>query len=323
MELGIDEKLLADFERQLDPRHPESGEMGARVLGYGEISTVFEIGPDEGGGIAYKRMPIFTSEDELEYYRWIFREYNRVLSEEVGLTLPPYGCAHVEGVSGKPVMFLAQRKLDEASIGNKAIHALPGADVNRLVRQVLRELAKVWRFNANQAEMELGIDGQISNWSIEGFDAESRELPDEPSLLYLDTSTPFIRLDGAEQLDPDLFLRSAPSFLVWVLRALFLEDVMTRYYDLHLVAVDLIANFYKEQLPELIQGLVDEANEFFASEAPELCVEPLTEKEIKSYYREDALIWRLYLSMRKTDRFMRTRLSRRGYPHILPGKIKR
>jgi hypothetical protein len=323
MELEINQELLADFERQLDPRRPEAGGLNARVLGYGEISTVFEIGPDEGAGIAYKRMPIFTTEDELESYRWIFREYNRVLSEEVGIKLPPYGCAHVEGASGKPVMFLAQQKLDAASIGNKAIHVLPAGDVNRLIRQVLRELARVWRFNANQAEMELGIDGQVSNWAIEGFDAGSKELPVEFRLLYLDTSTPFIRLDGTEQLDPELFLRSAPSFLVWVLRALFLQDVMTRYYDLHLVAVDLIANFYKEQLPELIADLVREANDFFDSEAPELAVEPLTEKEIKSYYRQDALIWRLYLSMRKTDRFMRTRLSRRGYPYILPGKIKR
>ena len=323
MELEIDRKLLSDFEGQLDPRHPEAGDMDARVLGYGEISTVFEIGGGEGAGVAYKRMPIFTTDDELESYRWIFHEYNRVLSDEVGLKLPPYGCAHVEGTTGKPVMFLAQRKLDEASIGNKAIHVLSADEVNRLVRHVLRELARVWRFNADQAEMELGIDGQISNWAIEGFGAASTALPDDLSLLYLDTSTPFMRVDGAEQLDPELFLRSAPSFLVWVLRALFLEDVMTRYYDLHLVAVDLIANFYKEQLPQLIPALVAEANDFFESETPELGVEPLTAKEIKSYYREDALIWRLYLSMRKTDRFIRTRLSRRDYPYILPGKIER
>ena len=55
-------------------------------------------------------------------------------------------------------------------------------------------------------------------------------------------------MDGVEQLDPELFLRSAPSFLVWLLRLLFLKDVVDRYYDFHLVAVDLIANFYKEQM---------------------------------------------------------------------------
>jgi hypothetical protein len=99
--------------------------------------------------------------------------------------------------------------------------------------------------------------------------------------------------------------------------------VMTRYYDFHLVAVDLIANFYKEQLPERIPALVDAANAFFESETPGLDVAPLTVKEIKSYYREDALIWRLYLSMRRTDRFLKTRIRRKGYPYILPGKIKR
>jgi hypothetical protein len=87
--------------------------------------------------------------------------------------------------------------------------------------------------------------------------------------------------------------------------------------------VDLIANFYKEQLPELISGLIAAANDVFAHEVAGLGVEPITAKEVRSYYREDALIWRLYLSMRKTDRFLRTRIARKEYPYILPGKIKR
>ena len=49
----------------------------------------------------------------------------------------------------------------------------------------------------------------------------------------------------------------------------------------------------------------------------------VTEEEIRSYYREDALIWTLYLSMRKVDRFLRVRLLRRGYSYILPPKIER
>jgi hypothetical protein len=323
MDLEIDEELLGAFERQLDPRHPEAGEIPARVLGYGEISTVFEIGVGSQADIAYKRMPIFETDTELEKYRWIFREYNQLLSSEVGLLLPPFGHATITGNDSKPVMFLAQKKLDPASIGNKAIHSLSIDDTVRLVVKVLRELAKLWDFNARQGEVELGIDGQISNWAIDGFDPGRPVLGEDIRLYYVDTSTPFIRPDGVEQLDPELFLRSAPSFLVWLLRMMFLEDVMTRYYDFHLVAVDLIANFYKEQLPERIPALVDAANAFFESETPGLDVAPLTVKEIKSYYREDALIWRLYLSMRRTDRFLKTRIRRKGYPYILPGKIKR
>lgn len=322
MALDIDLGLLEEFERNLDPKRPEKSRIPASVLGYGEISTVFEIGREEQRDIAYKRMPIFKDPSELVVYERVFNEYIRLL-EGLGLRLPEYGYASITPGSGRPVFFIAQRKLDPASIGNKAIHSLPPAKVLRLCRQVLCELKKVWEHNKNSAGAEIGVDGQISNWSIEGFDPDSGALPDEIRLTYFDTSTPLFRVDSVEQLDPELFLRSAPSFMVWIIRLLFLKDVMTRYYDFNLVATDMIANFYKEQRPELIPDLVDMANDYFRTEAAALEVEPLSVKGVKSYYREDALIWTLYLSMRKTDRFLRAGIMRKEYPYILPGKIKR
>lgn len=323
MGLEINLELLREFERRLDPRDPEKSGIRARVLGYGEISTVFEIGNEGRRDIAYKRMPIFETEEELDRYERSFNEYCRALTDLVGIELPPYGCASLTFGDGRPVEFLAQRKLSAESVCNNAIHLLSENDTRRLVRQVLRELKKLWDFNALQGELQLGIDGQISNWSIKGFDPAHPELGEDIELVYFDTSTPFLRINGEEQLDPELFLRSAPSFLVWLLRWLFLEDVVTRYYDFHLVAVDLIANFHKEQLPDLIPGLIRVANDFFSTEAADLAIPKITEKEVISYYREDAMIWRLYLSMRKLDRFLRTRVLRRGYPYILPMRIKR
>jgi len=323
MALNIDQALLEEFERHLDPRRPEESEIPARVLGYGEISTVFEIGTDEQKDIAYKRMPIFENNEELVEYEKIFREYIRLLNEEVGLELPPYDYTSLTSDTGRLVMFLAQKKLVAESVGNKAMHLLPPEETMRLARQIFRELKKVWLFNKEQDKYEIGIDGQISNWSIKGFVPDNPRLPDEIELVYFDTSTPLFRVDGVEQLDPELFLRSAPSFMVWLVRWLFLEDVMTRYYDFRLVAIDLVGNFYKEQLPEMIPELVDMANDFFTGEAEELGIAPITIKDVKSYYREDALIWTLYLSMREFDRFLRTKILRKEYPYILPGKIKR
>lgn len=322
-DLPIDHDLLQSFERYLDPQHPERSRIPARVLGYGEISTVFEIGDAIQRQLAYKRMPIFRSADELERYERIYVEYNRLLAEDVGLRVPPYGHATVISDRGQIVFYIAQQKLDPVGIGNRLIHRLAPADVLRLVRRVLQELAKVWRFNAAHDRVQVGIDGQISNWWIAGLDAEQPRLADEIELTYLDTSTPLFRVDGQEQLDPELFLRSAPSFLAWLLRWLFVADVVNRYYDLHLVAVDLIANFYKEQLPALVPGLVATANAFFADEATDLVVAPVTEAEVRSYYREDALIWRLYQSFRRIDRFLHLYLLRRPYPYILPVISKR
>jgi len=108
-----------------------------------------------------------------------------------------------------------------------------------------------------------------------------------------------------------------------VLRLFFLKDVVKRYYDLRRVAIDLVANLYKEQRPDLIPDAVGAINRFFTDEAADLGVPPIDEKTVRSYYRQDALIWSLYLAMRKVDRFIRRRLLHREYPYILPGHIQR
>ena len=321
--LQVDLDLLREFERQLDPQHPERSPIPARILGYGEISTVFEIQAEGLRGMAFKRLPLFNDLQEVDQYCATFEEYHRLLEQDIGIRLPPHRYAVFLNAAGRPIFYIVQKQLPSASIGNHALHVLPRDDLMLLVKRVLRELRKVWDYGRRQARVQLAMDGQISNWSIEGFDPQHPRVDATQTLLYVDTSTPLLRLNGVEQLDTELFLRSAPSFLVWILRLAFLKDVVNRYYDFHLVAVDLAANFYKEQRPDLIPDVISTINAFFATEAADLGVKPIDEQEVRSYYREDALIWSLYLAMRQADRFIRRRLLRREYPYILPEKIKR
>ncbi|MFC2015479.1 DUF6206 family protein [Chloroflexota bacterium] len=320
--LEAERDLLQYFERGLDPQHPESGPIPARVLGYGEISTVFEIQADGLRGRAFKRLPLFETAEEVAPYSQTFEEYNRLLTEEVGLRLPSQDHVWFPRPSGLPVFYIIQPQLAAQSIGHRAIQQLPPGGTYDLVRRIMDEMAKVWTFNQQHKDLKIGLDGQISNWSIGGMETQGGT-PGGESLTYLDTSTPLFRVRGVEQLNAELFLRSAPSFLAWILRRLFLQDVLDRYYDFHLVAIDLAANFYKEQRPELIPGVVRVINEVFAGEASHLDVEPITEEEVRSYYREDALIWTSYLFARKVDRFIRVRLMWSEYPYILPEKIDR
>ncbi len=363
------EKLQA-FEHGLDPRQPERSKIPAQVLGYGEISTVFAIDAEGLNDLAFKRMSLFHNLEEVEAYRAAHEEYNRLLQAEIGLRLPPHSLVSFPNQAGRPIVYIIQRQLPPASIGNQALHLLPREGVRVLVRRILQELRRLWEFNRSQAEgrgdvgqpphLQVGIDGQISNWSIDRFDPQHPHVDQETTLTYMDTSTPFLRVDGVEQLDFELLARPAPSFLVWILRLLFLEDTVNRYYDFRQVAIDLAANLYKEQRPELVPDVVAEINDLFAGKAenarrgavpapssdepkhagripalggPEYPsgepkyplgeIQPIEEKEVRSYYREDALLWRLYLSMRRLDRTLRTRILRREYPYILPGKIKR
>ena len=89
----IDFDLLQEFERGLDTIHPERSQMPCRVLGYGEISTVFEIQADTFGGLAFKRISVFETPEELSDYLVTYHEYNRFLEEDIGMHLPPQGHA--------------------------------------------------------------------------------------------------------------------------------------------------------------------------------------------------------------------------------------
>jgi hypothetical protein len=319
----VDTGLLKEFEKGLDPEHPEKSKIPARVLGYGEISTIFEIDSPTTAGLACKRLPIFQTGDEVESYERLYNLYNTVLADKIGIQVPAYGFAWFSGDKGRVTAFVLQQKLYADSIGNRAIHVLNTDNIRTLFLLILRQLNKLWEFNRANPESALGIDGQISNWAISNLDAANPVLGQDTTLIYFDTSTPLMKKGGAEQLNPELFLRSAPSFLVWLIRWLFLKDVMTRYYDERLVTIDLIANFYKEQRQELIPMLVEAANKFYGTASDGLEIEPITEKEIKSYYEEDKVIWTLFLAFRRFDRWLHKYILHRSYRYILPGPIKR
>ena len=321
--MQVDTGLLKEFEKGLDPEHPEKSRIPAHVLGYGEISTIFEIESPTTAGLACKRLAIFRTQAEVERYEKLYNTYNKSLVEKACIKVPPYGFTWFSDEQGRITAFVTQQKLDPDSIGNRALHILNTDCIRSLFLLILGTMLKLWEYNRDNPGQSIGIDGQISNWSIDGFDAGKPEVGPGATLTYFDTSTPLMKEDGVEQLDPELFLRSAPSFLVWLIRWLFLKDVMTRYYDARLVTIDLIANFYKEQRPELIPMLVETANQFYSDEGKGLEIAPITEKEVSSYYQEDKMIWTLFLAFRRFDRRLHKYVLRRPYRYILPGPIKR
>jgi len=317
----IDVGLLSRFEAGLDPQNPQRSKIAAKIVGYGEMSTIFVISHPGQENIAYKRMPIFRSPDEMTAYEYLFARYCTGLTN-IGLHIPESATAWVIPGVGNSIIYNAQERLPTASIGNALIQTLDENSVRMLFLCILRDLQKVFAANRARPELVFGLDGQISNWAVKDYQ-EGKPLTEETELFYIDTGTPLIRKDSIEQLDPELFLRSTPSFLVWLIRWLFLEEVMTRYYDFHRVTVDLIANFYKEQRQEFIPMLIDTANHFFATKETQSRIAPITQKEIVSYYKEDATIWRVYLAFRKVDRFLHLKILHKPYVYILPGKIKR
>jgi hypothetical protein len=304
-----DESLLYEFENGLNPQRLKDSTIAADIIGYGEISAIFQIAHHPE--VAFKRLPLFIDRSSAEKYTRHYHDYCHLLAES-GLHLPEHQTFIIEPPDRPVAVYIAQKMFRPESFGHRLLHVFEQDDIRLLIEMIVAEISKIWHYNrAHRPGIELAIDGQLSNW----VRIEERHAP---VIYYIDTSTPLFRKDGAEQLDPELFLKSAPAFLRWTIRLLFLKDVINRYYDQRQVYIDLAANLYKEQRPDLIPMTIEIINRQIGSGQT-----PLTEEDVKKYYREDKLIWTLFLSFRRIDRWLTTRLFRRRYEFILPGKIKR
>jgi uncharacterized protein DUF6206 len=300
----IDSDLLNRFETGLDPVNPTRSEIDFTIIGYGEISTVFTI--DAGGPVAYKRMPLFATVDDAKRYVISFVDYSTRLLD-AGILVPPQQTAIV-ALPGRPVvLYIAQPLLPPAQFGHTRVQGATSAQARTIVEAVAREVGLVWAWNRRHApEFELSLDGQLSNWVWS----------DQARPYYIDTSTPLYRIDGVEQLDSELFLKSAPAMLRWVLRLFFVQDVLTRYYDLRQVFRDLAANLYKEGRDDLVPVAVETLNTLLDGA-------PLSVRDVDKYYSGDKTIWRVYLGFRRTDRFVSSRILNQRYEFLLPGRIRR
>ena len=307
--MEIDKNLLQRFEEGLDPQDLDKSAVPATLIGYGEISAIFEL--DGIPGVALKRMPLFKDRSEAEKYEGIYDEYCRLLVE-AGLKLPESETVIVE-VPGRPIsLYIAQKKMPSDRLAHKLIHTLDEDAIGDMIERIVSETHKVWSFNERHwPARKLAIDGQLSNWVFLNGDSGSE-------LYYIDTSTPLFCKDGAEQIDPELLLQSVPGFLRWLVRLVFVDDLLTRYYDPRQVSVDLAANLYKEQRSDLIPLALEKIN----AHAPDDS-NPLTVEDLEKYYRWDKLIWVVFLALRRFDCSVKTKLLRQRYEFILPDKIER
>ena len=302
----LTKKRLQNFETGLNPLAPQASPIPCEIMGYGEISTVLKI--DNDSDLAAKRMPMFSSISAADEYAGNYQSYcNRL--REAGLNVPEDTTISVNGHGGITVLYILQKQLPPERFCHKLIHSEAPDYISGMVHLIVKEIEKVWTYNAeHEPNLKLAIDGQLSNWVL----LESGEL------LFIDTSTPLMHEAGREVLDPELLIQSAPSFLRWLIRWQFLDDVMSRYYDRRLVYTDLIANLYKEQQPELVTPWIEIINAETGNR-----MESLDKKQIESYYKEDKVIWSLFLGLRRLDRFIKTKLLGQRYEFVLPGKIKR
>jgi hypothetical protein len=304
--MDIDTQLLNRFEQELIPHDLSRFSIPAQIIGFGEISAIFQIGAEEK--IIYKRIPIFPDLKTAKSYRQMYFEYCSLL-KQAGINLPEDDAIIIKIPLHPVVIYFAQQRFDDQFFCHNLINTLDERDRIEMLEQIMSALTRIWNFNKEKKPaFEIAIDCQLSNWVWIKENGKRK-------LYLVDTSTPFIRKNGTEQLDVELLLKSMPVYIRWLVRRLDLDDVIGRYYDHKKVMTDLVANLYKEQRPDLIPSFLKIVNKYLEQE--------LTQEEIDKYYKEDKMIWTLFSALRKIDRFITVNLLRKRYEFILPGAVKR
>lgn len=321
----LDKDFLKEFEEGFNPLNPEMSKIPANIIGYGEISVVMSINERGYENFVLKRLPIFENYDQLKHYEGVFREYTEIIKNKIGIKLPEEDCFSVSTDDERFVFYTVQERFPGEWVANRIIHRVSKNGIEALLFNIFRNLKKIWEFNESSENVKIGFDGQVPNWVVKDFslsENESEKLQDA-TLIYIDTSTPLIRKAGEELLPAELFLKSVPFGLRTIVKKLFLQEILDRYYNLRLVVLDIIANLFKEFKPVKVKEMVDTANRFFVEEMDEKNPQLLDFDKILKYYKRDAFIWSLFLRLRKMERFIKTRILQRRYDYVLPPEIVR
>lgn len=320
--MELDKNLLLEFESHINTENPETGKVPIKILGFGEISIVFQLGNDQN--IVYKRLPIFESPLQVNRHIKAFNMYQTdLLVEKIGLNLVPSACEFIDLGDGPITLFLAQEKVDPETFCHKLIHKISKEETYLMFHLLMKELLKIFEFNRKSTFAIVGIDSQISNWAIKNFQQTGNKITEQSEFWYLDTSTPMFRVDKREAMEAELFLKSTPFFLRGLFKIAFLQEVLDRYYDWRLVTIDMLANLFKEQRKDLIPGCLEVVNKFFQNEAKDFTIDPITAQEVIEYYKNDKHIWELFQNVRQFDRYLHTKLLHKKYVFYLPPAIKR
>jgi len=325
--LEKDVKRYREFAADFFKMYREGTEVA--VVGYGEISTVMrldkknnlrrDIIENESRWI-WKKMPPFPAIDEVDGYLRLYEEYRLILTKDIGISVPEQTARYFKH-DNYYLVYAGQERVDENCIGNVLIKRLDEDNALRLLEKVLEKIVDVHAFNEHNREINIGIDAQLSNWALVSQTGSTPAIGDIDSVTYLDTSSPMIRLRGKEQVNTEIFIKSAASFLRPIIRAFFLQQILDRYYDIRSVVIDIIANLYKEKRVDLIDCFIRSTNEFFKNAG--VSVKDICRKEIDEYYSNDAFIWRFYQASRKIDRFVTKNILRKQYMFRIPETIER
>jgi hypothetical protein len=292
----LSEGELLRLDEEVESALDRADESRLLVLGGGEISLVLGW-PPENPAFACKRLPIFPTRERFDAYRQTLVDYLDALRER-GVDVVETELCPVERDDGSVAGYAVQPVLPADVLGTAVLAAADPVAGHPMVEAVVETAFAV-------IGPRLGIDAQLSNWTWESG-----------RLRYLDVTTPMIwAADGSPRLDLDLLVHSLPAIARGPVRRFLAPRILDAYRQRRGVANDLLGNLIKERLDAWIPAFLEPVNRRLDP--------PVSERDVRSYYRSDARLWEWLLRIRRLDRAWQRHVRRRPYRLLLPHRIER
>jgi Family of unknown function (DUF6206) len=293
---GLSDADLRQLEDLVEGALSSGREERLPMLGFGEISLVLGWPPDDAR-FACKRLPPFRSHERFDAYRNTLQDYVSALGI-AGVRVVDTEMRGVRCADGTVAGYVVQPTLPADQLATAILRKTDPQAGHPLVEAVVSTAAAA-------VSPSLGLDAQLANWTWDGT-----------GLTYIDVSTPLIwSPEGRSRLDLDLLAEAFPAVLRWPLRHWVAPGILDTYRDLRKVYLDVTGNLLKEHLDGWLPSFLEQLNPHLA--------EPLSEDDVRRYYRSDARLWGALLRIRKLDRAWRRTVRRRPYPFLLPGRVER
>jgi hypothetical protein len=258
------------------------------VLGYGEVSVALGW-PVDNPRFACKPTPPFTHAEFGAYQQLVGEYIERV--EAGSLDVADTTIVPIER-RDMVVSYLVQPMLDSASLGHNVLAASEPDPDHPFLVAVAESLDVV--------SSKLSIDAQVTNFSWDGS-----------KLTLVDVGTPFLWDDvGTFRFDMAPFVRMLPA-PTRPLAVRELTKLVSRWNDRRRVGVDLVANLYREGIPEWVDPAIVALNRKLDSG------DAITAAEAREFYDEDVKIWPTLKKAQALERWWQTSVRRRPYDFFI------
>ena len=246
------------------------------------------VGQEE---FACKRLPLFSSLDDLERYEQLLKRYLAELRSR-GVRLLETRIERIGTDDFAGAAYCVQPLIKQDAVLSRYLASCPQTEAEALLDQVLESVKSV-------VSDRVGLDADVSNWCLQ-----------HGRLTLIDVTTPMLRDENLkEELQYEMFLTSLPWAARSALKRVGVEAFIGKFYSRRGILLDMLCGLYREGIERHVP--------YFMARANEVVSESFSLAEVRRYSILNETLWSAGRKLQQLERLWRVRIRRETYPFLL------